>query len=240
MQQVKLFKIIRMLKRRHDMTLAQFKGHWLDKYLSAQLRAMETGPLHKIVASFSTGEIAMGGAEAQFDGMATLYFDSLEQAHAALAGPMMGAMREEEKNFAESAPIQIVADEYLMSQKPFPVHKTSGQLKIIRTVYRRSDLSHQQFKDYWLYNHAKLEDRVVAESGVQRIIATFAVPEPGKAPDMDGMVELYFSSLEDIRSTFAGPIPGMMRADETNFVQMDAPAIRAVAEEYVLADRTVK
>ena len=72
---------------------------------------------------------------------------------------------------------------------------------------------------------------MIAESPVQRIVATFALPEPGQDPAFDGMVELYFKSVEDIRSMFAGPIPAMMRKDEENFVQMDAPAIRVVCEE---------
>jgi uncharacterized protein (TIGR02118 family) len=117
-----------------------------------------------------------------------------------------------------------------MSQKPKPECK----LKIVRTVYRRRDLTHQQFKDYWLKNHSKLEDRVIAESPVQKIVATFALPEPGRNPEFDGMVELYFKSADDIRAMFAGPIPAMMRKDEENFVQMDAPAIRAVCEEQIL------
>ena len=42
---------------------------------------------------------------------------------------------------------------------------------------------------------------------------------------------LFRSALPDIRAMFAGPIPAMMRKDEENFVQMDAPAVRLVAEE---------
>jgi uncharacterized protein (TIGR02118 family) len=123
-----------------------------------------------------------------------------------------------------------VCDEHLMSQKANP--KT--RLKIIRTVYRRRDLTHQQFKDYWLKNHSRLEERVIAESPVQRILATFAMPQAGEDPAFDGMVELYFASVEDIRAMFAGPIPAMMRKDEENFVQMDAPAVRLVAEEFIV------
>ena len=37
---------------------------------------------------------------------------------------------------------------------------------------------------------------------------------------------------------FAGPVPAMMRKDEENFVQMNAPAVRLVAEEYVIGDKT--
>jgi hypothetical protein len=36
---------------------------------------------------------------------------------------------------------------------------------------------------------------------------------------------------------FAGPVPAMMRKDEENFVQMDAPAVRLVAEEYLIAEK---
>jgi hypothetical protein len=79
---------------------------------------------------------------------------------------------------------------------------------------------------------------VIRETGVQRIVATFALPEDDARPDFDGMAELYFNSLEDIHTMFAGPVPGMMRKDEENFVQMNAPAVRLVAEEYVIGDKT--
>ncbi len=183
---------------------------------AAQFRAdwarRHRGVAAKAVLSFSTGEVALGGEEPPFDAMAALYFDSLEKA----------------SRFREGS--DVVCDEHLMSQKPNP----DTRVKIVRTVYRRRDLSHAQFKDYWLKNHSRLEDRVIAESPVQRIVATFAVPEPGKDPAFDGMVELYFARLPDIRAMFAGPIPAMMRKDEENFVQMGAPAVRLVAEELTL------
>ena len=76
---------------------------------------------------------------------------------------------------------------------------------------------------------------MIAESPVQKIVATFAVPDAGRDPAFDRMVELYFKSAGDIRAMFAGPIPAMMRKHEENFVQMDAPAIRAVCEEHLVA-----
>src|SRR5207237_4153181 len=126
-------------------------------------------------------------------------------------------------DFVGETVVRIAADEHLMSQKP-----GGGQtkLKIVRTVYRRKDLTHQQFKDYWLKNHSKLEDRVIAESPVQRIVATFAIPQPGKNPDIDGMVELYFKSQDGIRAISAGTSPTLIRKDAEDFVHMDAPASR--------------
>lgn len=205
-----MFKVIRMAKRDAAVSSGQFRDDWLR-------RTRESGKgAQRLVASVATGEIALGGQVPPFDAMAALYYPSLQQARAAFT--------------LVPGEIGIVAEEHLMSQKPDPDMK----IKIVRTVYRRRDLGHTQFRDYWLNNHSKLEDRVIAESPVQRIVATFAVPEPGKDPAFDGMVELYFRSAEDIRAMFAGPIPAMMRKDEENFVQMDAPAVRLVAEEFVL------
>jgi hypothetical protein len=90
-----------------------------------------------------------------------------------------------------------------------------------------------------LRNHARLEDVVIRQSPVVRIVATFAVPSglDGKMPPFDGMVELYFKSTDDIRTMFASSIPAMMREDEKNFVQMDAPAIRFVTDEFIINER---
>lgn len=242
MQKVPMVKLIRMVKRRADWTLAQFKDTWLKKHATMVLRAMDSIPVQKVVATFSTGEVVLGGKESPIDAMVCLYFHTVEDARAALAGPAAAAMRADEKNFVDpgATAIQLLADEYLMSQRPGPAGamKASGQLKALRTVYRRRDLSPAQFKDYWLQNHSKLEDKVIEMSAMQRIVATFAIPEAGKQPDIDGMAELYFPSVDDIRKMFAGPVPALMRKDEENFVQMDAPAIRLVTEEYVLADKT--
>ena len=236
-----MIKIVRLVKRRADLTPAQFKDYWLTRHAEHERRAISSTPLQKVVASFATGEIALGGTEPPFDGMVALYFANLEEARATFLGEAAAAMREDARKFTEPDPIppQIFADEYLVSEKPraAAAMKTSGQLKIIRTVYRRRDLSHAKFRDYWLDNHSKLEDKVIETTGVQRIVATFAIPEYREDPDFDGMVELYFDRVEDIRAMFAGPVPAMMRRDEENFVEMDAPAVRLVAEEYLIGEK---
>ena len=211
------FKVVRMAKR-GDKTPAEFRQEWLERNRELKRAA------NRVVASVATGEVALGGQEPPFDGMAAIYYSNADAARAVLGD--------------DAKKIEVLCDEFLMSEKldADKLLKPAGQLKIVRTVYRRKDLTHAQFKDYWLKNHSKLEKRVIAESPVQRIVATFAVPpEPGgNEPAFDGMVELYFASVEDIRAMFAGPIPAMMRKDEENFVQMDAPAVRLVAEEFVL------
>jgi uncharacterized protein (TIGR02118 family) len=241
MRKAAMIKIVRMVKRRPEFTAVQFKEYWLTHHAELERRAIEATPLQKVVASIATGEVALGAAVAPFDGMVALYFRNLEEARATFSGPATAAMREDAKNFTARDPIppQIFAEEYLVAEKPQAeaAMKASGQLKIIRTVYRRRDLSRSQFRDYWLNTHSKLEDKVIATTEMQRIVATFAVQEYREEPDFDGMAELYFNRVEDIRAMFAGPVPGMMRKDEENFVQMDAPAVRLVAEEYLIGEK---
>ena len=242
MRKAAMIKIVRLVKRRPDFTFAQFKDYWLTRHVEHERRAIESTPLRKVVASIATGEVALGAAVPPFDGMVALYFRNLEEARATFSGPATAAMRDDARNFVarDAIPPQIFAEEYLMSEKPQAAAaiKTSGQLKIIRTVFRRRDLSRAQFRDYWLNTHSKLEDKVIATTDMQRIVATFAVDEYREEPDFDGMVELYFNRIEDIRAMFAGTVPAMMRKDEENFVQMDAPAVRLVAEEYLIGEKT--
>jgi len=240
MRKANEIKIVRLVKRRADLSLAQFKNYWLTRHAEHERRAIEATPLQKVVASIATGEVALGGTVPPFDGMVSLYFKSIEDARATLSRPETAAMREDAKNFVDprSSP-QLFADEYLVSEKedaPGTIRR-SGQLKTIRTISRRHDLTHAQFKDYWLNQHSRLEREVIETTSMQRIVASFALPENPVVPEFDGLAELYFAKAEDIRAMFAGPVPAMMRKDEENFVQMNAPAVRLVAEEYVIGEK---
>src|SRR5207244_808696 len=111
------FKVLRMVKRRAGESREDFAKRWHAEHPKSS------------VVTLATGEIALGGAEAPFDGMSATYFATEREARAAAT------------HF--SGDIVLVCDEHLMSQKANPQLK----LKIVRTVYRRRDLTHQQFKD---------------------------------------------------------------------------------------------
>jgi len=238
-----IYKYIRMIKRRPGLTLPEFGEQWIAARAERDRQATQDTAVRRIVKNVSTGEVAMGGAEPPFDAMLAVYFDSLADARTSCGGGKLADLLDDDRSCIDAgAPLQeMIAQEYQMGEKgdAAAVLRGSRRLKIIRTVFRRNDLSPQQFKDYWLHNHSKLEDIVIRQSPVIRIVATFAVPAAldGKAAPFDGMVELYFKSGEEIRSMFASAIPAMMRKDEENFVQMDAPAIRFVADEFITKER---
>ncbi|MDP3767031.1 MAG: EthD domain-containing protein [Dehalococcoidia bacterium] len=237
-----MLKVVRMVKRRKDLTLPRFKAYWLEHHVPLEQRVVQTTPVRKIVASFSTGQL-VGGTEPPFDGMASIYFDSLADLKATFAGPTPAMMRKDEENFIDltGEVVRTITEEYNVAEHASApaVLKTSGQLKIIRTVRRRPDLTLEQFKARWMSGHVPLEKKVIEMAPVRRIIASFALPETagGLQPAFDGMAELYFESLDDIRALFASPVPAMMRKDEEDFIDLTGEVVRSVSEEYVVAER---
>lgn len=94
-------------------------------------------------------------------------------------------------------------------------------IKLVGMVRKRADLTHAEFRDYWLRKHALLEAEVLAAGHVSRIVATFWQENMiGEAP-FDGMVELYFESAEALQRSFEAGIDDRMIADEANFCDPD-------------------
>src|SRR5258706_13884302 len=99
MRKANEIKIVRLVKRRADLSLAQFKSYWLPRHAEHERQAIEATPLQKVVAGIATGEIALGGADQPFDGMVALYFKSLEDARATLSKPETASLRGKANNF---------------------------------------------------------------------------------------------------------------------------------------------
>ena len=206
------FKVVRIAKRGDKLPL-EFKQEWVE--LHSQLKRSS----NRVVVGMARGEAP------PFDGMAAVYYSSVDKARATLGDD---PKRQE-----------ILCEEFLAGEKidAAKTIKAKEQIKIVRTLFRHKDLSLVQFRDHWLKNYAKLEKRLTVETPVQRVVASFAVPpeKGGNEPAFDGMEEIYVSSQEDVNALLASPIPALMRKEEESFVQLDSPlAVRLVVEESVL------
>jgi hypothetical protein len=210
-----MFKLIRM-KKRGDKLPAEFRQEWLERNREVRKTA------NKLVASVvADGKVL--GDEQLYDGVAALYFPTEKEARAA-----------DDKNIGRDA-ISVVAEEKVLFERTGATLKPLGQLKVILTSVRKKEMTPAQFKDASLKGYAKAESKALMDSGIQKIVASFAVQgkdEPN--PAFDVMLELYFSSTDEIKAAFGSPVIGMLRKDEETLVQLDAPEIRIVSEEHVL------
>jgi uncharacterized protein (TIGR02118 family) len=110
-------------------------------------------------------------------------------------------------------------------------------VKVVGFIRKREDLTFQQFKEYWLNKHSKLEKESLEQNPVKRIVASFVTEELiGKGP-FDGMVELYFSSMEDFREQWSGSQDAVMKEDERNFCDPEY-RVFVLTEEYIMAEKT--
>lgn len=209
-----MFKLIRMVKK-GDKLPAEFRVEWLER--NRELRKTANKLIASVVAD---GKVL--GDDPLYDGVAALYFPAEKDARSA-----------QEQSKAKDS-LAVVMDEKTLFERTGATFKSLGQLKVILASVKKKDLSSAQFKDLSLKGYAKAESKALMESGIQKIVASFAVSEKDKPDAFDVMLELYFNSADELKATFGSPVVGMLRKDEETLVQLDAPEIRIVAEEHTL------
>jgi len=210
-----MFKLIRM-KKRGDKLPAEFRQEWLERNRDVRKTA------NQLIASVVADGKPLGD-EPVYDGVAALYFPTEKEARSA-----------DDKNLGKDA-ISVVTEEKVLFEKTGATLKPMGQLKVILASVKKKELTAAQFKEASIKGYAKAESKALMDSGIQKIVASFAVPEKDQPdPAFDVMLELYFTSTDEIKAAFASPVIGMLRKDEETLVQIDAAEIRIVAEEHVL------
>ena len=202
------------MAKRGDKLPAEFRQEWLERHRELKRAAS------KVTASVAHDS----NKDAEYAGMSSMYYNSAAEARAALGD--------------DPAKVEVACEEHVIAQQGDSdrLIKPTGQIKLVRAYVRRKDLSLAQFKDYWRTTHANFQKRLVSETPVLRSRVSIALPPPpgGNEARFDGFVELYVSSTDELGAVLSAPAMALARKDEENFVQLDAPAIALVAEEYVL------
>lgn len=112
-------------------------------------------------------------------------------------------------------------------------------VKAVIFIKRRKDLTREQFKQYWLTQHVKLEKENAEKNWVRKIVASFAIEVASMPePPFDGMVELYFDTIDDLKRDVEGAQRQVMYADEENFCDHSEEQVVVVTEEYLMAVKT--
>ena len=201
--------------KRGDKLPAEFRQEWLER--NRELRKTAGKLLASVIAE---GNILPG--EPLYDGVASLYYPTIVEARAA-----------HEKDIGKDA-ISVIAEERVLFEKSGATYKTMGQLKVILTDVRKKDLTPAQFKEAASKVYAKVESKTMIDAGVQKMVLSFATPEKGKDPAFDSMLEVYFTTADEIKNAFGSPVIAQMRQEIEAFVDLDAPEIRMVVEESTL------
>ncbi len=124
-------------------------------------------------------------------------------------------------------------------------------IKLFFCLRRRPDLSRAQFLEHWHGIHAEIARRGAEALGAVRYVQNHTLTLPindalrdgrGAPEAFDGVVELWFESVDDVASTFHEPdaraaIKALL-ADEVTFIDLDSSPIFLAEEHLMWGDAT--
>jgi uncharacterized protein (TIGR02118 family) len=183
---------------------------------------------------------------AEFDGIAELYFETLDDLHEALGSPgsrdydptkdVAAKAREDVDNFLaiEERP-RFIGEEHVWKDE---VADTDGLYKHSAFLVRKEGMSHEEFREYWENNHSPLATDI---EGVVRYHTVY--PTDPENAEFDGVAELYFETLEDLHEALGSEgsrdydptkeVAAKAREDVDNFLAIDERP-RLIGQEQVV------
>jgi uncharacterized protein (TIGR02118 family) len=238
-----MYKHIALLVRQEGMTHEEFVDYWQDNHTPIAREIEGVVRYHQVLPT--------DPENAEFDGLAELYFEDLDDLHAALGSPgsrdydptkeVATKAREDVDNFlaVEQRP-RFIGEEVV--QKDEVDGDTDGLYKHSAFLVRQDGMTHEEFVDYWQDNHTPIAREI---EGVLRY--NTVLPSDPENAEFDGVAELYFESLSDLYAALGSegsrdydPAKGRAREareDVDNFLAIDERP-RFIGQEQLVTDET--
>ncbi len=116
-------------------------------------------------------------------------------------------------------------------------------IKFVMCITRRSDLSREQFRDYWLNSHGPFFMQNAETMRAKKYIQSYTMDSPlnaglresrGMQPEYDGVAEVWFDSeqelMEAMSSAEGQELSAALLEDESNFIDHARSAAFIVEE----------
>ena len=211
-----MYKHVALLVRRDGMTHDEFVEHW---------QTTHTPIARDIEGVVRYNQVLPADPDnAEFDGIAELYFESLDDLHAALGSPgsrdydptreMAARAREDVDNFlAIDERPRFIGEETVQRddlasdgvERSATGNRTvsgttDGLYKHSAFLVRQDDLTHEEFVDYWQTTHTPIARDIEGVVKYNTVLPT----DPDNA-EFDGVAELYFETLDDLHAALGSP-----------------------------------
>ena len=105
-------------------------------------------------------------------------------------------------------------------------------LKFIVVIYKRPDLTREQFRRHLQDVHGPLAMNL---PGLRKYIQNFICDDPKRSPGWDAVVELYFDNWTSMEAAWTSPQGAASDADLPAFADLTRTTWSAVEEITVLA-----
>jgi len=210
-----------LLTRRRDLTPEQFRKHWLQVHgpLAARLPGLRHYRQNHILdASQLAIDHARGSWEV--DGFSQLWFDDRDAMQRAVESPEFQPTVPDIANFCSDVRLAICQPNVVV-----PVDPAAGPLvKRMSLLTRRPDITPERFRDEWFGFHAEAVRKFPKLRGyTQNLVIGRGGPDLTSAASyeqvpVDGIVELWFGSVEDVHAAFRSPAAEISQRHAQDFI----------------------
>jgi uncharacterized protein (TIGR02118 family) len=231
-----MIKSMGLAKRKDGMTVEEFHRYWRDVHGPIVAR---TPGLRRYIQCHTLPELYEGDTPPPFDGVAELYYDSVEAMTEARATPEFQAASADGPNFIGSTLPLLTMEVPIIDDFP-SARERQSLIKHIGFLRRKDGMSREAFQAYWRDVHAPL---VVADlTGMRRYVQAHVVSDPRTTsqPFCDGLPQAWFDSLDvyplgAVQRPRDERPPGRATADLANFAG-PSPSRGIVTREVVIVD----
>ncbi len=221
-----MLKIVDLVKRRPQVSVAAFQQDWKD-VAAASLRKLPG--LVRYVQSHALPQ-GYGRGELLFDAIAEMWFADAAACAGALTSPAYAdAMRAADPLVDADRMVRIPVDVHVIKDGPIP----APAVKNIEFVNRRPGMPLAPFRAYWQDVHGPIATRIPVLRRYEQNHLQLAAYAAAPAPAYDGLAITWFDSTADMKAGTRTPEYHITRADEPNFLP-DGHLPIIVTTEHVL------
>jgi uncharacterized protein (TIGR02118 family) len=237
-----MYKHVALLVRQDGMSHGEFVDYWQNNHTPIAKNIEGVVRYQQVLPTDSKN--------AEFDGLAELYFETLDDLHEALGSPgsrdydptkeVAAEAREDVNNFlaVEERP-RIIGEEIV--QKDEVDGDTDGLYKHSAFLVRQDGMTHEEFIDHWQNNHTPIAREIDGVVKYNQVI-----PSDPENAEFDGVAELYFEDLNKLYRALGSEgsrdydAPGgkakEAREDVDNFLAIDERP-RFIGQEQLVKDQ---
>jgi len=232
-----MIKSFTMLERIYELTRDEFLQYWREEH----------GPLAaKIVPGFRKyaqchpGEVSVPGVQSAFDGIAQMWWDSLESLQSYLNWRQSdGAktLKQDEEKFIDTSHLtRFYGKEHVIAETNIQGDNVIISFTMIK---RRSDLNQDEFLKYWREEHGPLVVNIVP--GFRKYAQCHPVKGrvPGVQSTLDGIAQMWWDNLESFQNYLSwrqSEKGKVLKQDEEKFIDTNQLA-RFCGKEHIIAER---
>ena len=209
-----------LLNKKPDWTMERFRAHWRDQHgpLAARLPGLRTYVQNHVVDSAQRGIQFVRGPE-QLDGISQLSFEDEAAMQHAMQSEVAPRLVEDENHFIGRLRIISVQPHEVVAP-PLP----GMALKRMSLLRRKHGMSAERFAHEWQAVHGPLVLRMPGVLGYRQNLIVGRQEPKGVTVDydampIDGVVELWFESLDAIDQAFGSPKGRETMAHAQTFIE---------------------